>query len=146
MNKEVLKKVSKCKTVEEVLKLAKANNKNITREEAEKAFEAAHKHTQGELSDEEISNVSGGSNCHPNAHEMEFWDREEDVQFIYKVGDIVQKFKANAGSTTDACVVVHCGVGHYDQLNTNPYVDYYIVRNLKCETYEYQLYREDIEK
>ncbi|MGN1136926.1 MAG: hypothetical protein ACI4SF_11975 [Oscillospiraceae bacterium] len=57
MKKELLEKAKQAKTAEELLALAKAENIELT-EEAAKAFAKLNKN--GELSDEELDNVSGG--------------------------------------------------------------------------------------
>ena len=58
ISKELLKKAKTAKTAEELLAMAKAENIELTEEEAAKAFEELNKN--GELSDEELDNVSGG--------------------------------------------------------------------------------------
>jgi len=91
MNKEVLEKVSKCKTVEEVLELAKSNGKNISKDQAKKAFDMAH--ANGELTDEEVSNVSGGNSCNTrNAYEDVYFDSKEDVKHIFRHFQRVQYY------------------------------------------------------
>ena len=55
---EILEKAKTAKTAEELLAMAKAENINFTAEEAAKAFAELNK--TGELSDEELDNVSGG--------------------------------------------------------------------------------------
>ena len=58
ISKELLEKAKTAKTAEELLAMAKAENIEISAEEAAKAFAELHK--MGELSDEELDNVSGG--------------------------------------------------------------------------------------
>ena len=58
VSKELLEKAKTAKSAEELLELAKAENVELTEEEAAKAFEELNKN--GELSDEELDNVSGG--------------------------------------------------------------------------------------
>ena len=58
ISKELLEKAKQAKTAEELLELAKTENINFTAEEAAKAFAELNK--SGELSDEELNNVSGG--------------------------------------------------------------------------------------
>ena len=58
ISKELLKKAKTAKTAEELLEMAKAENIEISAEEAAKAFAELNK--TGELSDEELDNVSGG--------------------------------------------------------------------------------------
>ena len=62
LTRELFTKAKEAKTVEELMTLAKANDVEMTTEEAEKMF--AQLHRNGELLDEELDNVSGGS-CSP---------------------------------------------------------------------------------
>ena len=61
ISKELLKKAKTANTAEELLAMAKAENIELSAEEAEKAFAELNK--TGELSDEELNNVAGG--CYP---------------------------------------------------------------------------------
>ena len=63
ISKELLEKAKQAKTAEELLEMAKAENIEISAEEAAKAFAELNK--TGELSDEELDNVAGG--CGDNA-------------------------------------------------------------------------------
>ena len=58
VSKELLKKAKTAKSAEELLELAKAENIELSAEQAAKAFAEMNK--TGELSDEELDNVSGG--------------------------------------------------------------------------------------
>ena len=58
ISKELLEKAKQAKTAEELLEMAKAENIELSAEEAAKAFAELNK--AGELSDEELDNVSGG--------------------------------------------------------------------------------------
>ena len=58
VSKELLKKAKTAKSAEELLELAKAENIKLSAEQAAKAFAELNK--TGELSDEELDNVSGG--------------------------------------------------------------------------------------
>ena len=60
-SKELLEKAKTAKSAEELLAMAKAENIELSAEEAEKAFAELNK--TGELSDEELNNVAGG--CYP---------------------------------------------------------------------------------
>jgi len=106
MNKEELEKISKCKSIEEVLILAKTNNKNITREEAKKAFDMTH--ANGELTDEEVSNVSGGAGaaCNRNAYEDVAFDSEKDVQFIFNIKQNIQYYYDKSLNDTSTAYVI----------------------------------------
>ena len=58
ISKELLEKAKTAKSAEELLELAKAENVELTEEEAAKAFEELNRN--GEISDEELDNVAGG--------------------------------------------------------------------------------------
>ena len=58
---KLMEKAKGAKSAEELLALAKENDIGMTEEEAEETFAMLEK--SGELSDEELSNVSGGG-CH----------------------------------------------------------------------------------
>lgn len=73
-SKELIEKAKQAKTAEELLAMAKEENIELTEEEAAKYF--AKLNASGELSDEELDNVSGGGLCSPDP-------------FIYEVGDYV---------------------------------------------------------
>ena len=73
---EMLEKAKTAKSAEELLAMAKAENIEMTAEEAAKAYAELHK--TGELSDEELDNVAGG--CSPSDPPR------------YKVGDSVMYY------------------------------------------------------
>ena len=58
ISKKLLEKAKQAKTAEELLAMAKAENIELTEEEAAKAFAELNK--SGELSDEELDNAAGG--------------------------------------------------------------------------------------
>ena len=58
ITKELLEKAKTAKSAEELLEMAKAENLELTEEEAAKAFAELNK--TGELSDEQLDNVAGG--------------------------------------------------------------------------------------
>ena len=58
LTKELIEKAKTANTAEELLAMAKAENIDLSAEEAEKAFAELNK--TGELSDEELNNVAGG--------------------------------------------------------------------------------------
>ena len=58
---EMIEKAKTAKSAEELLAMAKAENIELSAEEAEKVFAELNK--TGELSDEELNNVAGG--CYP---------------------------------------------------------------------------------
>ena len=55
---EIIEKVKTAKSAEELLAMAKAENIELSAEQAAKAFAELNK--TGELSDEELENVAGG--------------------------------------------------------------------------------------
>ena len=58
VSKELIEKAIQAKTAEELIEMAKTENIELSAEEAAKALAELHK--AGELSDEELDNVSGG--------------------------------------------------------------------------------------
>ncbi|MDD7573143.1 MAG: hypothetical protein PUJ72_02685 [Eubacteriales bacterium] len=58
LTKELIEKAKQAKAVEELQEFAKAENIELSAEEAIKAFAELHK--TGELSDDELGNVAGG--------------------------------------------------------------------------------------
>ena len=59
MNQELIIKAKAAKSVEELLELAKASNMELSEEQAKEYF-AKLNPTKGELSDDELDDVSGG--------------------------------------------------------------------------------------
>lgn len=59
MNNELIAMAKKAATVEELLALAKENQVELSEEDAKMYFELLHPKT-GELSDDELDNVTGG--------------------------------------------------------------------------------------
>lgn len=55
---EMIEKAKTAKSAEELIQMAKAENIEMTAEEAAKAFAELHK--TGEIADEELDNVAGG--------------------------------------------------------------------------------------
>ncbi len=58
LNKEILEKASNADSAEDILALAEENGFELSKEKAEEYFERLN--NSGELSDEELDNVSGG--------------------------------------------------------------------------------------
>ena len=58
LTREMMEKAKTAKSMQELLEMAKAENIELSAEEAEKAFAELHK--TGELSDNELDNVSAG--------------------------------------------------------------------------------------
>ena len=63
ISKELIEKAKTAKSAEELLEMAKAENIELTEEEAAQAFAKMNKN--GELSDEELDNVAGGGGGRP---------------------------------------------------------------------------------
>lgn len=61
ISKALLEKAKTAKTAKELLEMAKAENIELTEEEAAKTFAELNK--TGELSDEELDNAAGGVGC-----------------------------------------------------------------------------------
>ena len=100
LNKELLEKAKSAKNAEELLELAKAEGVELTEEGAAEYFESLHK--TGELADEELDNVSGGG-CNSKYSPGGAQEREEDVVFLYKIGQEVEVF--NIGFSTKRAVI-----------------------------------------
>lgn len=79
LSNELLEKAKTARTAEELLEIAKAENVELTEDEAAKAFSKLNK--TGELSDDELDNVAGGCGG------------EEEVvpEPKFKVGELVKK-------------------------------------------------------
>ena len=60
INEEILAKAKQAKSVEELLTLAKESDVEITTEQAQEIFVRLNQKS-GELSDDELNNVAGGS-------------------------------------------------------------------------------------
>ena len=88
LTKEMIKKAKAAKNAEELLELAKAENIELTEEQAAKIFADLHKN--GELSDEELDNVTGGGCGKPDGGTSGDTPK-------YKVGDKVSYFNQTRG-------------------------------------------------
>lgn len=97
ISKELLEKAKQAKTAEELLAMAKAENINFTAEEAAKAFDGLNKN--GELSDEELDNVSGGCSSYSPSGKARSRDK---VVFLYEVGQTVEIYNTPFGTTKTA--------------------------------------------
>ena len=102
VSKELLEKAKAATSAEELLELAKAENIEISAEEAAKAF--AELNRTGELSDEELDNVSGG--CGKSPRDGNRFGSEAEVTYKYSIGDIVN---AKLGMGTVTCKIVAQG-------------------------------------
>lgn len=85
-NKELLEKAKQAKDMKELLALAKENHIELSEQEAKDYFEKLNK--SGELSDDELDNVSGGG-CHNG-----------DGRLVVTIGHLCSYWKCNrCGST-----------------------------------------------
>ena len=80
INSELIAKAKETKSVEELMALAKENDIDMTEESAEAYFNQFHP-TSGELSDEELDNVAGGS-CYAG-----------DGRMVTSLGHICDEFR-----------------------------------------------------
>lgn len=87
-DKELIKKAKSAQSVEEIKEIAKENNLEISDKEARIVFDKFH--YDGQLSEEELDNVSGGQ-CVPESSGM---------IPKYKVGDEVRYVNCPAVSMT----------------------------------------------
>ena len=100
ISKELLEKAKTAKTAEELLELAKAENIELTAEQAKEYFATIH--ASGELSDEELDNVAGG--C----------DEFKPTKWKYNVGDcVIIKEQVYSKSDFTAVIVELLGHGWY---------------------------------
>ena len=87
LSKEFLKKAKAAKSVDELIETAKAENIELTENEAEKYFADLHK--TGELADEELNNVAGGCGDPEPACQWGgagVWKNENDVIYDFETG------------------------------------------------------------
>lgn len=61
MNSELIQKAKEAKSAEELMELAKENGREFTLEQAQEYYDRLH--SDGELADDELDNVSGGGEC-----------------------------------------------------------------------------------
>ena len=120
ISKELLEKARTAKSAEELLAMVKAENVELTAEQAAKAFEELNKN--GELSDEELDNVAGGCSKYSPSGAAE---NKEDVVFLYEIGQEVEVY--NIFSTTKRAVII----GKYIYTHRGCYCPGYRVRYLE---------------
>ena len=122
ISKELLEKAKTAQSAEELLEMAKTENINFTAEEAAKAFAELNK--SGELSDEELDNVSGGCGDLSWGSYGEV-SRAEDVRFEFNVGDRVEVYNGWIFHTYTMPVTI---VARRVAQNGNGYRPFYKVR------------------
>ena len=100
ISKELLEKAKTAKSAEELIAMAKAENIEMTAEEAAKYFAELHK--TGELSDEELDNVSGG--CDEIKHDKFQMDIcPSNIEFAFEIGTrvVLDEFFHDDGTIID---------------------------------------------
>ena len=90
LTKELIEKAKTANTAEELLAMAKAENIEMTAEEAAKYFAELHK--AGELSDEELDNVAGGRLCSPGDPKWNIGDR---VRYYYEYASTIARVEVS---------------------------------------------------
>lgn len=104
LTKEMMEKAKAAKSAAELLELAKAEGIEMTAEEAEMRFAELNK--KGELSDEELDNVSGGGCGGKSPRDGNTFNSAAEVTYKHAVGDRVEvKF----GVGTVACKILAQG-------------------------------------
>ena len=92
VSKELLEKAKTAKSAEELLAMAKVENVEMSAEQAAEYFATIH--ASGELSDEELDNVAGGTVAVMCGDQCEVgWaNTREEVIFRFSVGQYVEVF------------------------------------------------------
>ena len=111
---EQTKKAKTAKSAEELFALAKENGIEMTEEEANKYFADFHK--EGELSDEELDNVSGGCG---DPHEKHLSWNEKNYPMEYEnecpvCGGTLTYIRWDSCTHSKTTKIYHCPVGDVD--------------------------------
>jgi len=124
ISKELIVKARACESEAELKALAEENNIEITDEEI-KHFLADN--AEDELAEEELDVVSGGRACKRNPYEVVYYKTEEEVQFIFNVGDTAQAFcNLNYGVHTASVRITERKTGKI----ADGYCDFYKVKKI----------------
>lgn len=145
-SKELIEKAKLTRSAEELLALARAEKVNLTAEEAEKAFAELRK--TGELSDEELDNVSGGCGGSGEPTDAGGQDSPELVTFRYIAGQEVEVFNNYSFSTrTTRHKILQCKVEEYwsDEYNRHRYAPRYYCAEVDHPSEKRWVYQSDIE-
>ena len=113
MNNELIAKAKEAKTAEELMALAKESGEEITEESAKAYFDLLNPKT-GELSDEELDNVSGGA-CYAS-----------DGYLMTTIGHRCKYFEKGAAGIKGTC----CACKYWDQKDRNGYEE--LGRPVRC--------------
>lgn len=110
ISKEIVEQAKVCKTAQELLDIAKDNDLELSAEEAEYVLQ---KFSEGELADEELDNVAGGQEgcSQRQTYPYKEWERQDQVEFIFKEGDHVEVYPIMAKAWTAGCKVVSLKIG-----------------------------------
>lgn len=100
--KEQLAKAKAAKSAEELLALAEENGIELTEEQANEKF--AILHNQGELADNELDNVSGGSSCVNGRH----YSDDPPYYLITTAGNWCDNFKEREQSSWRGMACERC--------------------------------------
>ena len=115
VSKELIEKAKTAKTAEELLEMAKEESIEMSAEQAAEYFATIH--ASGELSDEELDNVSGGCGNSPRYGNR--FRSEDAVTYKYSIGDIVKAKLGIGGTITCKIVAQGTGSGIYGRGNQN---------------------------
>ena len=96
--KEMIEKAKTAKSAQELSEIAKAEGVELTAEDAEKAFAELNK--SGELSDEELDNVTGGCGGRFTPSPDGKAGSEREVVFLYQIGQEVEIYTNYSGMST----------------------------------------------
>lgn len=126
ISNELLAKAEACKTVEELVALARENNYELSPEEAELFFQefGEGEFVEGELADEELDNVAGGQDgCSKpkRAYDRVYFQNRHDVQFFFNIDELVEAYPVGMKNHTASCYVRSMGIAQ----NNNGYYDVY---------------------
>jgi len=133
ISKELIGKAKACTTVEDLMALAKANEIELSVEDANLLLKDF---AEGELADAELENVAGGADggIKPGRpHKMVLWNTREEVQFIFNVGDSVQAFGFWGLHHTATCIVTDRCVE--EERDMHSFYDMYYLKKVEgCRT------------
>lgn len=131
LTKELMEKAKTAKSAAELGGMAKAAGVELTPEEAAELFAGLH-HT-GELSDEELGNVSGGcADPSPDGGA----DNEMGVEFMYPIGKRVEVIR---GFFTKAGVITNRFPAKYDTCYFPKYTVQYDQDGKIVNVYQYEI-------
>lgn len=147
LSKEMLEKAKAAGTAEELAEMAKADGIEMTADESARVF--ANLNKQGELSDEELDNVSGGcGGGSGNPTPAGGQNSPEMVTFRYIVGQEIEVFNNYSLSTrTTRHKILECKAEEYwsDEYNCHRYAPRYYCARVDDPKQKKWVYQYDIE-